>query len=71
LNLDLLKRTRLYKGFKQYEVADNIGISRQAYNSKEKGKSPIYADEISKIILFLSLTFDEVNEIFFDNIISK
>lgn len=35
---DLLKRTRYYKGYKQYEMADIIGLSRQTYNYKENGK---------------------------------
>ncbi len=51
MNLNLLKRTRMYKGYQQYEVADGIGLTR--------------------IVLFLNLTFNEVNEIFFDNVISK
>ena len=71
MNLDLLKRTRMYKGYQQYEVADSIGLSRQTYNYKENGKSPFNAYEIVKIVSFLSLNFDEVNEIFFNNSISK
>ena len=47
----------MYKGYQQYEVADGIGLTRQTYNYKENGKS--------------YLTFNEVNEIFFDNVISK
>ena len=38
MNLNLLKRTRMYKGYQQYEVADGIGLSRQTYNYKEMGK---------------------------------
>lgn len=71
MNLNLLKRTRLYKGYQQYEVADGIGISRQTYNSKENGKSSFNIDELIRIVIFLNLTFNEVNEIFFDNAIAK
>ena len=71
MNLNLLKRTRLYKGYQQYEVADGIGISRQTYNSKENGKSSFNIDELVRIVIFLNLTFNEVNEIFFDNAIAK
>lgn len=71
MNLNLLKRTRLYKGYQQYEVADGIGISRQTYNYKENGKSFFNIEETVKITSFLNLSFDEVNEIFLDNIISK
>ena len=41
MNLNLLKRTRLYKGYQQYEVADGIGISRQTYNAIENGKKKL------------------------------
>ena len=71
MNLDLLKRTRMYKGYQQYEVADSIGLSRQTYNYKENGKSPFNAYEIVKLVSFLRLNFDEVNKIFFNNSISK
>ena len=71
MNLNLLKRTRMYKGYQQYEVADGIGISRQTYNSNENAKSSFNIDELIRIVLFLNLTFNEVNEIFFDNAIAK
>ena len=71
MNLNLLKRTRMYKGYQQYEVADGIGLSRQTYNYKENENSLFNIDEIVRVASFLNLTFDEVNEIFFDNSISK
>ena len=71
MNLNLLKRTRLYKGYQQYEVADGIGISRQTYNYKENGKSLFNIEETARVVSFLNLTFDEINEIFFDNAIAK
>lgn len=71
MNLNLLKRTRMYKGYQQYEVADGIGLTMQTYNYKENGKSSFNIDELTRIVLFLNLTFNEVNEIFFDNVISK
>lgn len=71
MNLNLLKRTRLYKGYQQYEVADGIGISRQTYNYKENGKSLFNIEETARVVSFLNLTLDEINEIFFDNAILK
>ncbi len=71
MNLDLLKRTRLYKGYQQYEIADGIGLTRQTYNYKENGKSSFNSDELLRIAIFLDLNFREINEIFFDNLISK
>ena len=70
-NLELLKRTRMYKGYQQYEVAEGIGLTRQTYNYKENGKSSFNIDEIIGIVLFLELNFTEVNEIFFNNSISN
>ena len=71
MNLDLLKRTRMYKGYQQYEIADGIGLTRQTYNYKENGKSPFNSDELLRIAVFLDLNSKEVNEIFFDNLISE
>lgn len=63
---DLLKRTRYYKGYKQYQMADKIGLSRQTYNYKENGRLPFNSEEIINISKELKLTLPEVNEIFFD-----
>jgi len=71
MDLELLKRTRMYKGYQQYEVAEGIGLTRQTYNYKENGKSSFNIDEIIGIVLFLELNFREVNEIFFNNSISN
>ena len=63
---DLLKRTRYYKGYKQYQMADIIGLSRQTYNYKENGKLPFTSEEIIKISIQLNLRLEEVNDIFFN-----
>lgn len=68
---DLLKRTRYYKGYKQYEMADKIGISRQTYNYKENGKLQFTSEEIIKISRELNLTLEDVNGIFFDGQLSN
>ena len=71
MDLELLKRTRMYKGYQQYEVAEGIGLTRQTYNYKENGKSSFNIDEIIGIVLFLELNCREVNEIFYNNSISN
>ena len=53
MDLELLKRTRMYKGYQQYEVAEGIGLTRQTYNYKENGKSSFNIDEIIGIVLFI------------------
>ena len=50
---------------------NKIGISRQTYNYKENGKSLFNIEETARVVSFLNLTFDEINEIFFDNAILK
>ena len=65
ISMNLLKRMRYFKGYKQYEMADEIGISRQAYNYKENGKLCFNTYEIIKISERLELTLQQVNEIFF------
>lgn len=71
MNKDLLKRTRKYKGMDQKDIANKIGISHKAYNFKENGKSQFNREEILQLIICLELGFTEVNEIFFDNNITK
>ena len=66
MNNELLKRMRAYKGYRQYEMADIIGISRQTYNYKENGRLSFTSEEIIKISIQLNLRLDEVNEIFFN-----
>ena len=66
MNNDLLKRMRAYRGYKQYEIAEIIGLSRQTYNYKENGKLPFTSEEIIKISIQLNLRLEEVNDIFFN-----
>lgn len=68
---NLLKRIRCYKGYKQYEMADKVGISRQSYNYKENNKMQFTPEEIIKISRELNLTLEEVDEIFFDGKLSN
>ena len=58
-------------GASQADISEKIGISRQTYNYKENGKSLFNIEETARVVSFLNLTFDEINEIFFDNAILK
>lgn len=71
MKLELLKRTRLYKGFLQKDIAQNLGISQKSYNLKENGKREFNRNEMIAIVESLDLTMNEVNEIFFNNTISR
>lgn len=65
--LELLKKTRLYKGYHQYEMAKILGISKGAYNRKENGWTEFTRGEMMRIIDRLELNVDDVNKIFFAN----
>lgn len=71
MKLDLLKRIRTYKGFSQKDIADEIQISEKAYNFKENGRTQFTRTELLGITQYLNLDLDQVNEIFFENNITK
>lgn len=71
MRLELLRRVRAFKGYKQYEIADLIGMTRQCYNLKENGKYSFTIEDVVSISKFLNLSLEDVNEIFFENKISS
>ncbi len=60
-----LKSKRIEKGLTQKELAKKIGIVEVSYNRKELGSREFTCSEISKLAIALSLTNDELIEIFF------
>ena len=62
---------RKRRGYSQGDMAKLLGIDRTTYNYKENGKSLFNIEETARVVSFLNLTFDEINEIFFDNAILK
>ena len=67
----LLKAIRLYKEYSQNEMAAVLGISRKMYGLKEGGKKDFTISDVVKIKNHLELSLDDVNKIFFAEIIAK
>lgn len=58
-----VRRLRIAKGISLTHVANQLGLTRQGYSLKEKGISPIDADELTHI----SEIVGEVPGVFFDD----
>ena len=56
------------KGITQQEMADFLGISKNNYFLKEKGKLDFNLTEVRSILKILD---SEYNEIFFDNFVTE
>ena len=66
MNLKLLKHKRKQLGLTQEEYAERLGMDRNNYVKKEKGRENFKQEQIDKIIKELNLTPKEVVEIFFN-----
>lgn len=53
---EIIKRLRLSKKLTQAELADIIGVSRQAIQKYETGESGIGSDKIEKLALFFNVS---------------
>ncbi|MDF2545796.1 MAG: family transcriptional regulator [Anaerosolibacter sp.] len=71
MNPNKLKGMRIEKGYTQEELAAKMGISLKTYNRKELGMIEFSRKEISNLAEELNLSIDKVNEIFFDNKLTK
>ena len=67
MNGNILKSKRVIIGITQKALAKKLSISEKTYNQKEQGKNHFKPDEILKISRELSLSSNDVNEIFFDS----
>jgi DNA-binding XRE family transcriptional regulator len=67
MNSQLLKGTRVIKGYTQTTLSKAMGITPKTYNRKELGITDFSHEEVIKMTQILGLTLDEVNNIFFDN----
>jgi transcriptional regulator with XRE-family HTH domain len=55
-----LKKIRMEKGFKQYEVAKHIGVDRTTYSNYETGKRDPDTDTVIKIATLFEVTTDSL-----------
>lgn len=71
INIKTLKSKRVLIGLRQKDVAIQLNISEKTYCFKENGKTDFTRDEIDKIAKILKLNINDINNIFFDNKITK
>jgi DNA-binding XRE family transcriptional regulator len=71
MNERKLKSVRALKGLTQKEIAKEMGVNEATYNRKEIGTRQFAILEIIQVARILGLNVDDVNEIFFDNILTK
>lgn len=60
-----LKSLRVLNGLTQKELAEKLEMSETSYTKRENGQIPFSIDEIKKMKLILSLSYDDLIRIFF------
>jgi len=55
-----IKKYRLARGFSQAQLAEKIGLSREAITAYESGRMRLLDDMIAKLALALSISADEL-----------
>lgn len=71
MNTKKLKSLRVLNGLTQENVAEMAKMSTKTYNRKELGIIPFNDEEILALSAILNLDINLVNEIFFDNQLTK
>lgn len=66
-----LKGKRVMKGYTQKALAEKMHMSEKTYNRKELGLIEFNRSEILSLVEILNLNVFEVDEIFFDNKLTK
>lgn len=69
--LNKIKEVRYSGGLKQYEMAKLMNLPLKKYNEMENFKREFTVRDIIIFSRYLSLSLDQVNEIFFDNKLVK
>lgn len=64
---ELLKKAIDRSGLKRQYIADQLDISRFTLTKKISGENEFWGSEIKKLSEILSLTGEEINEIFFND----
>jgi len=62
-----LKGIRTTANLTQTELASHLKVTTKTYNHKENGEIEFKLSEILKIAIFLDMTLQQVNDIFFEN----
>lgn len=64
-NIQKLKGKRVERNKTQSDVAKALNLDLRTYNYKENGKTEFKTSEVKELAIFLELTPDEVQDIFF------
>ena len=65
IDTELLDNAIEKSGLKSGFIAETLGISRQAFNNKRKGKTQFRKSEVYVMRDLLKISVDESNRIFF------
>ena len=57
-----LKKMRLFKGFTQQQIAEQLCMGHSTYNRRENGINPINIEEWEKLAKILKVPLDEIFE---------
>lgn len=71
MNTQKLKAIRIEKNHTQKTLAKAAGMSEKTYNRKELGIIDFTGSEILRLSEILDLSIEMVNEIFFENKLTK
>lgn len=71
MDIRKLKAIRVENGYTQAQLAERLGISAKTYNRKELGIIEFTQNELLNLSTELKLTLNLVNEIFFENKLTK
>ena len=71
MNTDLLKYYMARARISPSEMAQKLGISRQAFYQKLRGAIPFKHDDLCVIIAVLGLSTTEIRDVFFANVVDR
>lgn len=66
MNIEKLEQARVDRGVMYKFIAERCGMQRSLLCKRMHGRGKFTVDEARDIALALRLTYDELNEIFFD-----
>lgn len=70
MNRNLLEAKIKEVGSNIAEAAKAIGVEKPTFYRKLSGKSDFYRKEIEMLVKFLNLSIDDMEKIFFNNVVA-
>ena len=62
-----LKACRIRNNISVHSASQALGVSEDTYRKRELGQRKMSLDEVQKLAKLYKMTYEEVNDIFFDN----